>query len=294
MNAIMFSGQGAQKIGMGKVFYDKYDFVKDIYNKASEICGFDVAKMCFEENDKLNTTRYAQPCIYTTNYAMYKVIEKDYNPDFLLGLSLGEYNAYQVASAFSFEDGLKLIKRRGEIMEEAFTGNDYGMMAIINMKYEKLKELLENVTGEIYIANYNTPKQIVISGKLDLLEEFAKVVKENKGRAIKLNVSGAFHSPLLNDASKLLAKEFDNIQINETDKNVFSNYTGNIETEVKDTLINQLTNEVKFCECITNLIEKGVTNFIEVGTGKTLVNFVKQISKEVNVVNIEELELNDK
>lgn len=290
MIAIMFAGQGAQKIGMGKKFYDRYDFVKEIYNKASEVCGYDVADMCFNENDKLNDTRYAQSCIYTTNYAMYKVIENKYKVDFFLGLSLGEYNAFQVAGAYSFEDGLKLIKRRGEIMADAFPKGDFGMAAIINVPYEKLQSLIDDFDGEVYIANYNTPKQIVVSGTTENLDKFSEIIKENKGLAIKLNVSGAFHSPFLNDASVLLAQEFDKIDINKVEKDVVSNYTANVATDVKDTLVKQLTNEVKFCESIDYLVEKGVDTFIEVGSGKALSGFVKKINKELNVINIEELD----
>ncbi len=293
MIAVMFTGQGSQKAGMGKVFYDKYPEVKEIYEKASEVCGYDIPQMCFTENEQLHNTKFAQPCIYTTNYAMYKTIEKKYNPDFFLGLSLGEYNAFQAVGAFSFEDGLKLIKRRGEIMNDAFTTGEHGMIAVLNVTYEKLSELISNFDGKVYIANYNTPKQIVVAGLLQDLDKFSEVLKENKGKAIKLNVSGAFHSPFLNDASLLLAKEFDCINIDNIDNGVISNVTAKAETNVKDTLVKQLTSEVKFCESIQNLINKGVTTFIEVGASKTLTNFVKKIDRNVEVINIEELELNE-
>ncbi|MFV0519247.1 MAG: ACP S-malonyltransferase [Lachnospirales bacterium] len=294
MKAIMFGGQGSQKIGMGKTFFDKYDYVREIYEKASEVCGFDVPKMCFEENDKLNSTRYAQPCLYTTNYAMGMVLEKEYNTfaDYYLGLSLGEYNAFLEAAAFSFEDGLKLIKRRGEIMEEAFLDGNYGMAAVLNLEYSELLSRVKAEEGELYIANNNTKGQIVVSGSMDMIDSFIEKLKADKIKAIKLNVSGAFHSPLLNNASSKLALEFDNITLNTVNKKVVSNLTGKIETNVKETLVKQLTNEVKFCDSIEFLINEGVDTFIEVGVGKTLSGFVKKINKDVTILNIEEMEAN--
>ncbi|MFV0440405.1 MAG: ACP S-malonyltransferase [Lachnospirales bacterium] len=292
MIGIMFSGQGAQKAGMGKAFYDKYEFVKEIYAKASEICGFDMPKMCFEENEDLHRTQYAQPCIYTTNYAIYKVIEEKFKGDYFLGLSLGEYNAFGVSGAYSFEDGLRLVKKRGEIMEKAFDDDNYGMIAVLKCAYDDLKEHITNSGLEIYIANYNTHNQIVVSGLEKALEDFALYLKDFKIRTIKLNVKGAFHSPYLDKVAVYLAEEFDKIEINAVDKKVVSNYTAKVETKVKETLLNQLVSEVKFCESIEFLINEGVTTFVEVGTGKTLTNFVKKINKEVEVINVEELQIN--
>ncbi len=291
MIAIMFAGQGAQKVGMGKAFYDKYDSVKEIYNKADELMDFSVTDTCFEKNNLINETKYTQACIYTTNYAMYTAIKDKYKADYFIGLSLGEYNAYHLADGFSFEDGLKVIKRRGEIMQEAFDGGDYGMAAVLGLEYDKVKEIISSFDNDIYIANYNTPTQIVISGRNDLIKEAIAKVKEAKGKALKLKVSGAFHTPLLENASKKLNEEFEKIQINEVDNKVVSNVSANFETDIQTTLVKQIKSEVKFRESIDFLIKQGVDTFIEVGPGNTLTNFVKQINPNVKVINVEKEEI---
>jgi [acyl-carrier-protein] S-malonyltransferase len=283
--AFLFAGQGSQYVGMGKDFYEKESIAKEIYN----IAGEKIKNLCFEDiNNELNITVNTQPCILTTSYAIAKVIES-YNikPDFVAGLSLGEYSALTYANTFELKDAIEIVSIRGEIMNNALPQGTTSMSAIIGLDGKTIYELIKDIDG-VDVANYNCPTQTVITGTNEALEKAHEILKENNAkRIIPLNVSGAFHSPLLNDASIKLNKVLHNYQINKPNIPVIYNITGTqLDENIIDILTKQIKSSVYFQQTIEYLIKQGVDTFIEIGPGKSLSGFVKKIDRKLNVYTI--------
>lgn len=296
--AFLFSGQGAQYKGMGKELYDNYQCVREVYDNASHILQRDIGRLCFEGlDDELSMTENTQPAIVTTSIAIASVLkQKRIVPNFCAGLSLGEYSALIYSGVFSFCDGLKLIEKRGRIMQNAVPKGIGAMAAVLGMPTEKVEKYCNSLkdSGVLEIANYNCPGQIVISGETKCIEK--AVVDLKKLGAIKtvlLNVSGPFHSSFLYNAGFELEREIRKAEIKAPDIKVISNYDNeyyncDIENTVNK-LKNQISSSVRWEDNITNLINSGADLFIEVGPSRTLSGFMKKIDKNMLIYNVEDL-----
>lgn len=292
---VMFSGQGAQYDKMGKELYENYDICKNIFEVANSELNFSITDICFNNDSRINETKYTQPAILTTSYAIYKLMkEKGLKEDFLAGLSLGEYTALCASEAIDFKDCVKLVLKRGTFMEEAVPKGIGAMTAVLNADEQLLKECTEKAstqTEKVSIANYNTTGQMVIAGHIEALKKCEEMLKE-KGikKLIRLNVSGPFHTELLKPASEKLQKELENINITTPKKPVITNLTAKEIENIKQTLIKQVMSPVKWEQTIHYLISQGVDTFIEIGPGKALSGFVKKIDKNLNIYNVEDIE----
>lgn len=290
--AFMFPGQGAQYVGMGKEFYDNNEKSRSIYEQASAAVGLDIEALCFEENTDINITEYTQIAMLTTEVAMMQaVLDLGVKPDVTGGLSLGEYSALVASGVMDFEDCAKVVRKRGIYMQDEVPAGEGGMAAIIAMDADKILEVLENVDGIVGIANYNCPGQIAISGEKAAVEKACELLKEaGAKRCIPLNVSGPFHSPMLKGAGEKLAKELEHVTIHDIAIPYVTNVTGDFvkdSGEVKDLLAAQVSNSVKWIQCVEAMLADGVDTFIEIGPGRTLSSFVKKINKEVTIVNVD-------
>lgn len=292
--AFIFPGQGAQKAGMGKDFYEQSETAKEVYDMASELLNIDMKALCFEENDKLDITEYTQAALVTTCLAMAKVVEeKGLKPDVTAGLSLGEYCAIAVAGGMSVEDAVTTVRKRGILMQEAVPTGVGAMAAILGMTGEAIENVINDMQG-VTIANYNCPGQIVITGKAQAVAVAMEKLKEQGAkRTMLLKVSGPFHSPLLKDAGQELSEILAGIKLTNLRipyvTNVTATYINDI-TETKELLATQVAASVKWMQSIEEMIANGVDTFVEIGPGKTLTGFMKKINKEMKVYNIEKWE----
>lgn len=301
--AFMFPGQGAQYVGMGKEFYDNNTKAKEIFDKASAAVGLDLAKLCFEENDDINITEYTQIAMLTTEVAMLQAVEDmGVKPNVTGGLSLGEYSALVASGVMDFEDCAKVVRKRGIYMQDEVPVGQGGMAAIIALDADKINEVCDKVDGIVGIANYNCPGQIAISGEKEAVDKACELLKEaGAKRCIPLNVSGPFHSTMLKGAGDKLASELSEVEIKDINIPYVTNVTGgfvNDKNEVKKLLADQVSNSVKWIQCVEAMLDDGVDTFIEIGPGKTLSSFVKKIAKshdrEVTIINVDKYEDLDK
>lgn len=293
--AFMFPGQGAQYVGMGKEFYDNNEKSRAVFEAASKAVGLDIEALCFEENTDINITEYTQIAMLTAEVAMLQaVLNLGVKPDVTGGLSLGEYSALVASGVMDFEDCARVVRKRGIYMQDEVPAGQGGMAAIIAMDADKISEVLQKVDGIVGIANYNCPGQIAISGEKAAVEEACALLKEaGAKRCILLNVSGPFHSPMLKGAGEKLSKELETVEIHDIAIPYVTNVTGDFVTDkdnVKELLAAQVSNSVKWIQCVEAMLEDGVDTFIEIGPGKTLSSFVKKINKEVTIVNVDKYE----
>lgn len=293
--AFLFPGQGSQFSGMGKDLFNKFDSAKNIYNIANEITGVDYKSLCFDGTDEdLKITYNTQPAVFITSAAAFCVLkEKGVMPDFTAGHSLGEYNALVASNVLSFENALKIIKLRAELMHNASLEKAGAMAAIFKVSPEELIEICKSVDELTQPAAYNSPGQIVISGPVDSVRKVMEICKEKKYKSRELKVSGAWHSPLMKSAENELKKMLDTISFNSVSTPVISNLTGKITTditEIKEALVNQLTHPVLWTKSINTIIDAGINTFIEVGPGKVLKGFFKKINPDMNVTNFGKIE----
>lgn len=293
--AFMFPGQGAQYVGMGKEFYDNNEKSRAVFEAASKAVGLDIEALCFEENTDINITEYTQIAMLTAEVAMLQaVLNLGVKPDVTGGLSLGEYSALVASGVMDFEDCARVVRKRGIYMQDEVPAGQGGMAAIIAMDADKISEVLQKIDGIVGIANYNCPGQIAISGEKAAVEEACVLLKEaGAKRCIPLNVSGPFHSPMLKGAGRKLSKELETVEIHDIAIPYVTNVTGDFVTDkdnVKELLAAQVSNSVKWIQCVEAMLEDGVDTFIEIGPGKTLSSFVKKINKEVTIVNVDKYE----
>ena len=292
--AFIFPGQGAQYIGMGKDFYEQIPVSKEVFELASNVSGLDVAALCFEENDKINITEYTQIAMLAMEVAILKAIEeRGYKPDVTAGLSLGEYGAITAAGVMSAEDVFKVVRKRGIYMQEAVPEGG-AMVAVLGLDTAVIEEVCAKTEGVISIANYNCPGQIVITGESDAAERAVQALKEaGAKRCVPLNVSGPFHSCMLEDAGEKLGQVLNQATVCDIRIPYLSNVTADYvmdKEQVKPLLVRQVSAPVRWQQSVERMIADGVDIFVEIGPGKTLSGFMRKINKEVKTLNIEKVE----
>ena len=297
MFSVVFPGQGSQVVGMGKELYDKYKIVQDLFNEADETLGFSLSKLIIDgPKDDLDLTINTQPAIFLTSYSIFKVIKDEHNMDLsnahaFAGHSLGEYSALACAGYLNFNETLKILKLRGQSMQNAVPKGIGGMLAVLGTTTEAIEKILdENKDNfQAQIANDNSDGQIVVSGKLEDLKKMMENLNENKIKNIQLPVSAPFHCSLMKKATENMRGPLNKLSIESVGINIVSNVTAlavNEPSKIKELLIKQIENRVRWRESILKMIDEGVDNFIEIGPGKVLAGLIKRINKQVKTISI--------
>lgn len=288
--AYLFPGQGSQKVGMGKDHYENNDDFAQLVDQANEILGFNLKEIMFEgPAEKLKQTEFTQPAIFLHSVALYNTIGAQ--PDMVAGHSLGEFSALTACNAISFEDALRIVHRRGELMQQAGEENSGTMAALIGMDDSTVEEVcaeaMQETGKEVIAANYNCPGQLVISGYVGAVEKAVEIAKEKGCRLAKvLPVSGAFHSSLMQPAYDGLKDELESLQVATPDCPVYSNYTAEATEDpetIKSNLLNQLLNPVLWTQTLVNMHTDGASTFVEVGPGNVLQGLVKRTLENVEI-----------
>ena len=295
MVAFLFAGQGSQYIGMGKDLYETFPESKAVFDKAQEVLGFDLKKLCFEEPEHLlKITTVSQPAILTVSIAALEAFKtkSEVRPKFLAGLSLGEYTALVAAGSLTLEDGLKLVRKRSEIMNQAAAKNPGKMAAVLDLSFEKVKEICLRTQAEM--ANLNAPGQIVISGRPEAVDRAKDLcLKEGAKRVIELEVSAGFHSSLMLRASVELKEVLEAVSFSDCKVPVVSNYTARPEyriSQIRENLVYQMYSPVKWEESMKFMLAQGVAKFFEFGPGKVLKGLMRRIDPNIEVKSIEKKE----
>lgn len=290
----MFSGQGSQYVGMGKELYDNYEAAKNVLDEADQIVDFNLKDMIFNgPEEDLNNTKNTQPAIYTVSAMVRAVLaENGLEPAAAAGHSLGEYSALYAAGVLSFADGLKLVRRRGELMDQADPEGKGTMSAVIGMADAEVEAVLAEIDGIVTIANYNSPGQVVISGEVEAVEAAGELLSEKGAkRVIPLTVSGAFHSPLMEPAKEELKNTIESVEFKDAQIPLIANATANYvekSSEIKDALIKQLDNSVRWVETIERFQADGYQDYVEVGPGRVLKGLMRRIDRSLNAYNVED------
>ena len=297
MFSVIFPGQGSQLVGMGKDFFDKFDLVKKLFKEADDALEINLSKIIFEgPKDNLDLTINTQPAIFLISYSIFKIVTEEFNIDlkkakYFAGHSLGEYSALSSAGYLSFSQTIKLLRTRGDAMQNAVPKGEGGMLAVLGSTVEVIEKIIlenkDNITVEI--ANDNSVGQIVLSGKNNDLEKLIEILKSNNIKSIKLPVSAPFHCKLMNNATQIMKEEIEKKNFQDSKKIVISNVTANEisnKDELKRLLIEQIEKRVRWRESVINMINNGVNHFIEIGPGKVLSGLVKRINKNVKIDTI--------
>ena len=288
--AFLFPGQGVQKCGMGKDFYENSSQAAKLFEEASEALRLDMKALCFEENDRLDQTEYTQAALVTTYLAMCRELEsRGVKPDITAGLSLGEYAAIAAAGAMSDLDAIRLVRKRGMLMQNTVPAGEGAMCAILALDEKKIEEVLSEIP-DVTIANYNCPGQIVITGKTAAVEMAAARLKEaGARRTLMLNVSGPFHSPMLEPAGAALRQELEQV----TFQKLQIPYVTNVNaceitdaSEIPELLVRQMYSPVRWMQSMEYMLKSGVDTFVEIGPGKTLEGFLKKINRNAQVHHV--------
>jgi [acyl-carrier-protein] S-malonyltransferase len=284
-------------VGMGKELYDKFDLVKNLFKEADDTLNFSMSKLILEgPKEELDLTANTQPAIFLISYSIFNVIKKEFNIDlgkakYFAGHSLGEYSALSCAGYLNFSDTLKILRIRGDAMQNSVPKGEGGMVAVLGSTVDVIEKILkdneQNLTAQI--ANDNSEGQIVLSGKTDDLDKLILILKENSIKNIKLPVSAPFHCNLMNKATNIMNDELNKLNFNEGENKLISNVTANEisnTTELKELLVKQIENRVRWRESVINMINGNINHFIEIGPGKVLSGLIKRINKEVKIDTI--------
>lgn len=291
----LFPGQGSQSVGMGKDIYEEYEQAREIYNKVQEITEINVAQISFEGPEEiLNQTKYTQLAILTESLAILEILkEKNIKSEISAGLSLGEYTALINSGVLSFVEGVKLVQKRGEYMQNLLPEGDWQMAAIMGLTEEQVEEVCKKVKSDFVVpANYNCVGQIAVSGEKQAIEEAEIIAKEMGARKVRvLKTAGPFHTEKLINSSNALKKELENVTINKFETKVIKNLDGEFykdTDDIKDILAKHIINPVRFSKTLENMLNNGVDTFIEIGPGKTLSGFVKRTptNKDIKILNV--------
>ena len=305
MFSLVFPGQGSQTIGMGKEFFEKYDLVKKLFEEADDTLGINLSKIILEgSKEELDLTVNTQPAIFLVSYSIFQVMKKEFNINlddakYFAGHSLGEYSALSSAGYLNFSDTVKILKIRGEAMQNAVPKGVGGMLAVLGAKVEIIEEILNDNKNKFIaqIANDNSEGQIVLSGKKDDLEKLIQFLKSQNIKNIKLPVSAPFHCQLMHNATKIMKTEIQKLVFQESKNKLISNVTANEisnKDELKTLLVDQIENRVRWRESVINMIKVGINHFIEIGPGKVLSGLIKRIDKNVKINTINtESDIND-
>ena len=297
MFSVIFPGQGSQIVGMGKDFYEKYDLVKKLFKEADEALNLSISRIILEgPKEDLDLTANTQPAIFLISFSIFQVMKKEFDIDlnkakFFAGHSLGEYSAISCAGYLDFQNTIKILKIRGNAMQNSVPKGEGGMMAVLGAKIENIEKILKENQKNflVEIANDNSEGQVVLSGKNQDLDKLSIYLKENKIKNIKLPVSAPFHCSLMVKATDIMNEELKKLTFKKGTNSLISNITANEifnADELKNLLIKQIENRVRWRESVINMINKGVNQFIEIGPGKVLSGLVKRINKEVEVISI--------
>jgi len=297
MFSVIFPGQGSQIVGMGKEFHDKFDLVKKLFKEADETLNFPISKLILEgPKEELDLTTNTQPAIFLISYSIFNVITKEFNIDlnkakYFAGHSLGEYSALSCAGYLSFSDTLKILRIRGDAMQNSVPKGQGGMVAVLGSTVEIVERILKDNEKNFnaQIANDNSEGQIVLSGKIEDLDKLIIALKENTIKNVKLPVSAPFHCSLMSKATSVMREELNKLNFNEVEDKLISNVTAKkilSSDELKDLLIKQIENRVRWRESVINMINNDVNHFIEIGPGKVLSGLVKRINREVKIDTI--------
>ena len=297
MFSVIFPGQGSQIVGMGNEFFQKYDLVKNLFKKADEVLGISLSKIILKgPKEELDLTINTQPAIFLVSYSIFEVATKEFNVNlknasFFAGHSLGEYSALSSAGYLNFSDTIKLLRVRGEAMQNAVPKGEGGMLAVLGSKIEIIEKILKDNENNflVQIANDNSEGQIVLSGKNSDLIKLIEVLKIYKIRNIKLPVSAPFHCKLMSKATSVMRDEIAKTKFLDADKTLVSNVTADVisnKDQLKKLLIDQIENRVRWRESVMYMISKGVNQFIEIGPGKVLSGLVKRINKDIKIDTI--------
>ena len=294
MFSVIFPGQGSQLVGMGKEFYDKYDFVKKLFKEADEILQSPLSKLILEgPKEELDLTVNTQPAIFLISYSIFNIVKNEFNIDlskakYFAGHSLGEYSALCSAGYLNFEDTIKILKIRGDAMQNAVPKGEGGMVAVLGSTVEVIEKIIKDNEKEfhIQIANDNSEGKLVLSGKINDIEKLIEILKSNSIKNIKLPVSAPFHCSLMNKATNVMNSEIMKLNFQQSSIKLISNVTAKEIVDInklKELLIKQIENRVRWRESVINMINNGVNQFIEIGPGKVLSGLVKRINKEVKI-----------
>ena len=295
MFSVVFPGQGSQKIGMGKELFDKFEIVKKIFKDADDLLEFPISKIIFEgPEDKLNLTENTQPAIFLTSYAIFSLAKKEFGfnfnkTQFIAGHSLGEYSALCCYGALSFEDTIKILKIRGKSMQDAIPAKEGSMLAVLGSNLKVVEDIIKKIKIECYIANDNSPQQVVISGLKKNIEIFSEHLNKLKIKNIKLNVSAPFHCNLMKKATENMREKILNLNLKDIQNPIVTNFKAEPSVsglEIKNLLVSQIEGKVRWFESVEFMIKKGTKNFIEIGPGKVLSGLIKRINKNANIKSI--------
>ena len=297
MFSVIFPGQGSQIVGMGKEFFEKHETVKKLFKEADETLEFSLSKIILEgPKDELDLTINTQPAIFLISYSIFKVVKEDFNINlnkakYFAGHSLGEYSALSCAGYLNFGETIKILRARGDAMQNSVPKGEGGMLAVLGLKIEDLEKILNDNKNkyEVQVANDNSDGQIVLSGKTKDLQILSEFFKNNKIKNIKLPVSAPFHCNLMSKATEVMTKELQKIEFIQSENILISNVTANEISDIRDLkslLIKQIEKKVRWRESILYMINKGVNQFIEIGPGKVLSGLVKRINRDVKISSI--------